>query len=358
MKNQCPDDSSQVSVSVIIATRNRTDLLERALRSVARQTWKDFEVIVVDDGSSADILEHHENYLRELGSRFRLEKPAVPGARGTGPAAARNRGIQLARGQFVAFIDDDDEWVSDRYLEVAVAFLRAHTANYFFGHLEGTRNGIAQDPGWVPPRELFANERVVADAPLVYEVSRQTILMMAQRFMVHPSNSVVSRATLLRIGGFFEGLWSHAEDLNLMLRILDRATRVLYFAETVTKYRLPSGDSISLTEIETMHFVQRILGAQQARLQCQTADMRKCARAREAWTYREMALHARALGQRADARTFALQALVTYPTLGALLFATRAAFGKSAASRPAIDGENPRLAPQMPRHSPSEKTAR
>src|SRR5262249_50059589 len=103
MEKQYRDDSSQLSVSVVIATRNRTDLLERALQSVARQTWKDFEVIVVDDGSSADILEHHEYYLRQLGSRFRLEKPAVPGARGTGPAAARNRGIRLARGQFVAF---------------------------------------------------------------------------------------------------------------------------------------------------------------------------------------------------------------------------------------------------------------
>src|SRR5437763_13170424 len=117
-----------VSVSVIVATRNRTDLLARALRSIARQTCSDFEVIVVDDGSSDSVLSHHERLVTELGDRFRLEKPLVPGARGTGPSATRNRGISTARGEFVAFIDDDDQWVFDQYLELGVESLRTLNA--------------------------------------------------------------------------------------------------------------------------------------------------------------------------------------------------------------------------------------
>jgi hypothetical protein len=320
-------DSIDVTVSVIVATRNRTDLLARALRSVARQTLNSIEVLVIDDGSDAEVLAHHDRLVSQLGERFHLHKPVVPGARGTGPSGARNRGIQLARGEFVAFVDDDDEWVCENYLELAVTSLRARGADYFFGHLEGVRDGVTCNPGWVPPAALFTQEKLTA-SPAVYELSRNAILTIAQRFMIHPSNSVIRRELIFRAGGFFEGLWSHAEDLNFMLRILDRARGVLYYAGKVANYRLPTGDSISLTEAEAAHFVQRILAAQQARLNCEKPEFRKCARAREAWTYREMASFALGLGQRSEATFFACQGLVTYPSLGALLFVLKICLGR------------------------------
>jgi glycosyltransferase involved in cell wall biosynthesis len=319
-----------VSVSVVVATRNRTELLARALRSIARQTCADFEVIVVDDGSSVEVLSHHEQLLAELGDRFRLERSVVPGARGTGPSATRNRGTSTARGEFVAFIDDDDEWVFDKYLELAVVSLRTHNADYCFGHLEGVRDGLIQNPGWVPPPELLRKEQLAHSHPDVYRLSRSTILTIAQRFMIHPSNSVIRRDVFLRAGGFFEHLWSHAEDLSLMLRVMDVARGVLYMPQTVVWYRLPAGDSISLAELEAMHLLQRVLAAQHARLHCQDPGIRRSARAREAWTYREMALHAVRAGQRLDARVFARQCFMTYPTFGALAFAVKAQFSGGA----------------------------
>ena len=317
-----------ISVSVIVATRNRTELLARALRSIARQTCPDFEVVVVDDGSSAEVLSHHDQLLSELGPRFRLQRPVVSGARGTGPAAARNRGIRAAQGEFVACLDDDDEWVFDRYLELAVASLRELDGDYCFGHLEGVRDGVIQNPGWVPPSDWLVKERLVRANPDVYELSRSVVLTIAQRFMIHPSNSMVRRELILQAGGFFEPLWSHAEDLNLMLRVIDVARHVLYISDTVTSYRLPAGDSISLSEAEAMHSLQRILAAQHARLHCQDPAVRRCARAREAWTYREMATHATRSGQTLDARVFAGQCVMTYPTLGSLAFAARTWFGR------------------------------
>ncbi len=309
-----------VIASVVVATRNRTDLLERALRSIARQTLAELEVIVVDDGSSADVLDHHDRLLRELGDRFHLVRPSVPGARGTGPAAARNRGAAVARGEFIAFIDDDDEWIWPDYLRTATASMRSNNADYLFGHLVGVRGGVTQDPGWTPPNDVFVKEEVITTLPTIYRLSQTAIAVVAQRFMIHPSNSVIRREVFVRAGGFFEGLWSHAEDLNLMLRVLDQTRRVLYLAETVTAYRLPEGDSISLTEVETLHFMQRILAAQSARLQSRTADLRKWARARESWTYREMTNHALRQGQPADAIVFACQAFVTCATAGTSAF--------------------------------------
>jgi len=96
-------DDNPVAVSVILPTYNRADLLQRSIGSVLRQTADDLELIVVDDGSedhTADVIDACEDpRLRYL----KLE-------RNSGLSAARNAGLDYARGQFLAFQDSDDEW--------------------------------------------------------------------------------------------------------------------------------------------------------------------------------------------------------------------------------------------------------
>src|SRR5579859_5661957 len=77
-----PSDSS---LSIIIATRNRPDRLERCLCSIARQSYRQFQAIVVDDGSDAATLAQYESLWRKLDERFLLIPPHSPGAPGTGP---------------------------------------------------------------------------------------------------------------------------------------------------------------------------------------------------------------------------------------------------------------------------------
>jgi len=102
-------------VSVIIPTRNRSKLLEASLRSVLWQRNVDLETIVVDDGSTDDT----PSVLRSLGDRIRV----VRHDRSQGVSAARNRGIAEARGEWVAFLDDDDLWAPDK-LELQLQALR------------------------------------------------------------------------------------------------------------------------------------------------------------------------------------------------------------------------------------------
>ena len=92
------------AVSVVIPVFNRGDLLARALRSVAAQTFTDWEAIVVDDASSEDLGASLGPLLDD--ARISL----IRQARNAGAAAARNRGIETARGRFIAFLDADDEW--------------------------------------------------------------------------------------------------------------------------------------------------------------------------------------------------------------------------------------------------------
>ena len=93
-------------VSVIIPTYNRQALLPRAIDSVVRQTFSDWEIVLVDDGSTDDTPRIAARYLRQLGRRFIFLRQENRGA-----SAARNAGIETARGEYIAFLDSDDEFV-------------------------------------------------------------------------------------------------------------------------------------------------------------------------------------------------------------------------------------------------------
>jgi len=93
-------------VSVVLPTHNRAHLLSRAIDSVISQTMQDWELIVVDDGSTDDTQKTVEGYRDRLGSRLVYHDQD-----NAGPGAARNLGIDRARGRFVAFLDSDDEFM-------------------------------------------------------------------------------------------------------------------------------------------------------------------------------------------------------------------------------------------------------
>ncbi len=92
------------TVSVIIPTYNRAHLLGRAIESVLDQTYQDFEIIVVDDASADETEEVVKSFGDDRINHIRHQK-------NKGGSAARNTGIKAARGEFIAFLDSDDEWV-------------------------------------------------------------------------------------------------------------------------------------------------------------------------------------------------------------------------------------------------------
>jgi len=98
------------TVSVIIPTYNRAHLLDRAIRSVLDQTYQDFELIVVDDGSSDPTAEVIATFADPRIYYLRHEK-------NRGAAAARNTGIEASQGDYVAFLDSDCEWLPKKLLK-------------------------------------------------------------------------------------------------------------------------------------------------------------------------------------------------------------------------------------------------
>lgn len=96
-----------MTVSVIISTWNRSAVAEKAVRSALDQTFPPMEVLVCDDGSTDDT----EQMVRSINDNRVIW---LPGERAGRPAVPRNRGIRKSRGEWIAFLDDDDEWLPQK----------------------------------------------------------------------------------------------------------------------------------------------------------------------------------------------------------------------------------------------------
>lgn len=109
---------SKPTVSVIMATYNRADLLSRAIKSILNQTYKDFEFIIVDDGST----DHTEKILTgyaKQDSRIKI----IKNEKNEGLVASRNKSLELARGKYIAIMDSDDQAFPNR-LEKSLKVLK------------------------------------------------------------------------------------------------------------------------------------------------------------------------------------------------------------------------------------------
>lgn len=111
----------QITVSVVITTYNRAKLIARAIESVLNQAYRDFELIIVDDGSTDNTAEIVNSYNDKRIRYIRHEK-------NRGAAAARNTGIRAARCEYIAFQDSDDEWFSNKLEKQMMAFRDAPPA--------------------------------------------------------------------------------------------------------------------------------------------------------------------------------------------------------------------------------------
>jgi len=98
-------------VSVIIPTHNRSDKLIKAVESVIKQTYKNIEIIIIDDNSTDDTLEVIRKYIDENKDYSVIYHKNI---NNLGNAATRNVGIKMAKGEYVAFLDDDDIWLSEK----------------------------------------------------------------------------------------------------------------------------------------------------------------------------------------------------------------------------------------------------
>lgn len=137
--------------SIVVPTYNRSVSVLDTLQSCFEQTFRDFEVVVVDDGSSDD--------TREVLATIEDSRLTVVHQDNAGPAAARNHGMRVASGQYIAFLDSDDRWYPT-FLEVANACLEEHGDVLLYGQIIVDR-GV--DRYWVKPARALGAEESIFD---------------------------------------------------------------------------------------------------------------------------------------------------------------------------------------------------
>lgn len=310
------------TVSVVIATRNRADLLERTLAGVKAQTLTDLEVVIVDDGSDAEQRSRYSEILKSCDSRFRMIAHAAAGAPGTGPSRARNRGLKHARGMYVAFCDDDDVWTAVDHLEVAVRTLTSVRGMAFFADMQGQNAGEITIQSWFPDSSQLTSGLKVSDSPVVFRVSTSSLMRVVRRHYLSMNTCVLSRELVLDIGGFWEGT-AFAEDLELTLRLADRCDEFYFRPAPVAMMNATPRVSAFLSTSKIDQAIACIAVAQHARALTRHPDVHACSRAVESWNLRQLAIVAQASHNHVPAARWCLQALVAWPSPGTIGFALR-----------------------------------
>jgi hypothetical protein len=193
-------------VSVVIPAYQAAALIDGALASVFAQSFTDYEVLVINDGSpdTAEL----KKVLKPFESRLRyLEQENA------GPGAARNTGIREARGEWIAFLDSDDLW-DPEFLREQIGYLEAHPSVDL----------VYADALLIGDTDLRGRTFMQA-SPSAGEATFESLL---RRECTILTSSVVARRQALLDAGLFDPRFFHSEDFDLWLRVAHRGGRLAY----------------------------------------------------------------------------------------------------------------------------------
>lgn len=212
--------NSPPKVSVIIPTYNRASFVIKAIESVLAQSFNDYEIIVIDDGSTDNTKEVLEPY------RGRIQ---YIHQENSGVSAARNAGIRLAKGDWIAFLDSDDEWMRD-YLAKQVRCMDEN-----LGAVGYMTNSVTIRPSG-------KRENLFLGTGLLKEFGKHSALKVERPFgMVikyspwFPQATILNRDILIKIGMLNTGL-TIAEDLDVVARMALKGPFVISRDVLVTVY--------------------------------------------------------------------------------------------------------------------------
>ncbi len=212
-------------VSVIIPAYNARATICETLHSVLQQTLREIEVIVIDDGSVDDTLAQ----IATLNDP-RLKVFSGPNQ---GHSGARNRGLQQATGEFISFIDADDQWTIDKLEQQRLALQHHPTA------------GVAYS--WTQCIDA-AGKRLYDVPPAQFEGDVWQALLLGN-FLTSGSNILIRRSVVAAVGAFNTAL-SKAEDWEYFLRLAQQTHFVLVPAYQIFYRKLPGSASSKIEEME------------------------------------------------------------------------------------------------------------
>jgi glycosyltransferase involved in cell wall biosynthesis len=224
-------------VSVIIPAYNAQDFIGETIHSVINQTYPDWEMLVIDDGSTDETRKVVEKYLSDPRIRYLYQENQER-------AVARNHGIRCSSGQYIAFLDADDVWLSNK-LEVQVDYLNHHPGvglcftNY---HLIDTKGVLTGAPG------------------ISFSSNNQFDYLLKGNFIAN-STVMIPRDVLDKVGLFDEALPAFgSEDWDMWLRIA-RFYPIHLIDQPLALYRLHENNtSLERMRLSAEAVLQKVFG--------------------------------------------------------------------------------------------------
>jgi glycosyltransferase involved in cell wall biosynthesis len=214
-------------VSVIIPVYNGERYLAEAIESVLTQPYRPIEVMVVDDGSTDGSAEVVKRYAPTVQYVFQSH---------SGAGAARNQGINLAQGDFLAFLDADDLWVKDKLTRQMTVFCDDRSLDIVFGQVQQFRS---------PDLDDQLKRRILGDGEVMPGY--------------HPGTMLIRRDAFFRVGPF-QTHWRVGEFIDWYLRAMEQGLKAFLLPEVVMKRRLHA-DNLGTRERKLQIDYVRILKA-------------------------------------------------------------------------------------------------
>lgn len=217
-----------MNVSVVIPVYNAEKFVARTIGSVLSQTYRDFEIVVVDDGSTDNSV---EEVLKFNDHRIRLiRKP------NGGVSSARNIGVKNARGKWIAFIDADDEWKPDK-LKLQMDCIECHPdIKWCICLFSVYLNGVLLRNVCAPSSKLFSSENVIRDV----------LELVANAQPVHTITVLALKSEIEKAGLFDEHL-KVGEDIDLWLRIAINNPQACFIRQHLANYHFANEQSLTST---------------------------------------------------------------------------------------------------------------
>lgn len=182
-------------ISIIVPTYNRQAYLFRAIESILYQTYSDWELLIIDDGSTDDTGEH---VLELIKGNKKVRYVKTPNR---GVSAARNLGINISKGKFIAFLDSDDEWLPNK-LRIQMDFLQSNP-NLLLVHGE----------------EIWIRKGKRVNQKNIYKKRGGDIFSQCLDLCAISPSTVLLKKELFKERGFFREDFPVCEDYDLWLRI-------------------------------------------------------------------------------------------------------------------------------------------
>jgi glycosyltransferase involved in cell wall biosynthesis len=210
------------TISIVMPAYNAERYLAEAIESVLEQTWRDFELIVLDDGSHDRTREIAQSYA-DRDPRVRVESQ-----KNQGPGPTLNRGLALSTSEWVAVMHADDVMMPNR-IESQIGFVTAHpelaVASSWVKHIDADGKVIARD-----------NSRLITHEAVHERYAANDLIGIS-----HPG-AILRKNVVQAVGGYREQFRVN-EDIDLWNRILEHGGKILVQPEFLLKYRIHGGSA-------------------------------------------------------------------------------------------------------------------